>query len=124
MKLHTLKLYVSSEEKGVEQSKELELPNKTVDVLSAQDGQRKFVLNFTTDIEGGSVAAPIYRSKTKDFMSNTQELGEKFENCISRMEGSFVKAIQDLSKTQNEIFGRVMSSIRDESLSFMMKLKY
>ena len=51
-------------------------------------------------------------------------MGEKSDKCIERMEGSFVKAIQELSKTQNEIFGPAMNSIKDEiSTSVIKQLK-
>ena len=78
-------LYVSSEEKIVEHSKELELPDKIVNMLSA-DVHGKLGVKLTTDIAGTAVAAPLIKRKTKDIMSSTQKFGEKFENCISRME--------------------------------------
>ena len=37
------------------------------------------------------------------------------------MEGSFVKAIQDLSKTQSEILEKAVKSIRDEISSCVTK---
>ena len=53
--------------------------------------------------------------------SSTKELGEKFDSCITRMEGSFVKAIQELSRTQNDIFVRAMTSIKCDITSSVIK---
>lgn len=53
--------------------------------------------------------------------SSNQELEQKFDKCISRMEGSFIHAIKELSKTQSEIFERAMSSIREEISSSVIK---
>lgn len=101
-----------SEEKSVEQhpvSEVQDVSNATMYMLKTHEEHQMSNRNINTTI----ITEPICKTKTKD-VSTSQELGEKFDTCISRMEGSFVKAIQDLSKTQSEIFEKAMKSIRDE----------
>ena len=42
------------------------------------------------------------------------EDADRFDKCLSRMEHSFVKAIQELSKTQNDMFAKTMKLINTE----------
>ena len=119
------KMPVSEQGQFLNLSSNQKLLDSTPDSCDIQDGLSKLKHTASSKYEESkSVTATSCRSKETDVISSSQDLGEKFDKCIERMEGSFVKAIQELSKTQNEIFGRAMNSIRDEiSTSVIKQLK-
>ena len=42
------------------------------------------------------------------------DASDRFDKCVSRMEQSFIKAVQELSKTQTDIFAKTMKSVNVE----------
>lgn len=51
---------------------------------------------------------------TKSDTIMADDVSDRFDKCVSRMEQSFIKAVQELSKTQAEIFTKTMKAVNVE----------